>query len=128
MMRRRGLFILAMLLLADGALVPASRLRADCLAGSLMRQSTLRCHILTLRRLGCQIERVGGKLRFGYRLTAIPPDGLLEDLLAIVSVLRSRHRAVTPPAAPGWAMRPCARPSSATATRSGAAIAAVNLW
>jgi biotin operon repressor len=115
------------LLLADGATVPAWKLRAHCHCSRVILQPTLRRHIQRLRAAGCRIERSGGMLRYGYRLLAIPPDAMLEDLLAIVHVVR----AAQPPApirlvAPGLGTMPSAPRLNVTAIRFTAAGAAAN--
>lgn len=126
-MRQARLYVLALLLLADGATVPAWKLRAGCHCGRVIRQPTLRRHVQRLRAAGCRIERSGGMLRYGYRLLTIPPDEVLEDLLAIVHVVRSSQ----PPApirliAPGSGTTPSAPRLHVTAIRFTAAGATAN--
>lgn len=128
-----ALRVLARLLLADGAFVPARDLRVSS-TGRSVCQITLKGHMRQLRLAGCMIERQGGGpwLRtLSYRLVCLPPDAVLDDLLVIVRTLRAeseRRPAPTPRRAPGWDTAPFVRRSSATGAPSGAARVGASLW
>lgn len=79
---------LAALVLVDGRVLSAEEL-ARCAFPWIASRETVWVHwIPLLRRLGCQIETMPPP-KYGYRLTAVPPDALLDDLLVMVDQLKS---------------------------------------
>ncbi len=78
---RPAMWVLGALLLADGKPV-----KSYILARLLFKRATspavIYCHILNLRRFGCEISSSPNGV--GYRLLRVPPDEHLESLLAVL--------------------------------------------
>lgn len=89
-MQRSQVRMLACLLLADGDPVSSWTLRT--VSGSTISQATLKAHLQKLRHEGVLIERIGGgqtRAQLRYRLLQVPPDHLLDDLLAVTHLMRA---------------------------------------
>lgn len=78
---------LAVLLLADGRIVPGHEIAPIGLPWGGATES-VGTWIATLRRYGVQIETNNP---YGYRLLALPPDDLLDDVLVLVHQIRAER-------------------------------------
>jgi hypothetical protein len=84
---RGAMRTLAALLLVDGRTLSAREL-ARIASPWIAQPSTVWSRwIPTLRRWGCRIETVDFR-GSGYRLISLPPDGLLDDVLAVARQLQ----------------------------------------
>jgi biotin operon repressor len=108
--------ILALLLLADGAYLSACRLRSRASEFGAISQATLKTHLWVIRSHGVRIEMDPAA---GYRMSTLPPDWMLEPILALVTEIRSQEP--TPRAAPGSVTTPFAPRFPLAATRFSAA-------
>jgi hypothetical protein len=86
---RAPLRVLAVLLLADGRLVPTAQLLPLALPyrGPGM---PIPAEIVALRLAGCRIE-TGHPPRYGYRLAALPPAELLDDVLLMIHEIQDEQ-------------------------------------
>lgn len=84
----RALRVLSALLLADGNYVSTRQL-ARAIPERRVPDSGIRNHIANLRRFGVWWIETGP--RGGYRLRSLPPDWLLDDLLAMAHRLREER-------------------------------------
>jgi hypothetical protein len=83
-----GMRTLAALLMADGRLLSEAVLGRIALPWGSTGHTVRNFWMPSIRLAGCQVETV---FPFGYRLVALPPDELLEDVLAIARVLQQEH-------------------------------------
>lgn len=86
---RGALRVAAGLLLADGRALAADELARLALPWGSSR-ATLGWWVMSLRRAGLRIETMDFR-GTGYRLLAIPPDDVLDDVLTHVRELRREH-------------------------------------
>lgn len=80
----------AALLLVDGRALDAAELARIALPWGGVPTTPRTLWIPSLRAAGCRIETVAPK-GAGYRLLEIPPDAILEDVLAAAHQLRDEH-------------------------------------
>lgn len=79
------MMVLGALLLADGEPVTSAEM-ADTLLGYQTSRVVIQCHVLNLRRFGCEISSSSNGI--GYRLLRVPPDEHLESLLALLPAVK----------------------------------------
>lgn len=82
---RRQVALVAALLDADGALVPYAVLGDVVGAACVNVVPTVRQYVQRLRRRGVEIQTVRGR---GCRLLRVPPDDMLDDVLAVLDASR----------------------------------------
>jgi hypothetical protein len=96
--RAPAIILLAYLVLADGQLVRSDELGALIYPHNAFPQMELRHLVARLRRAGIRIETGArgmsrptiGRAR-GYRLRALPPDELLDELLLAIDAIKARY-------------------------------------
>lgn len=82
---RRQIALVAALLDADGAVVPYDVLGDVVGANAVNVVPTIRQYVHRLRCRGVEIQVVR---RRGCRLLRVPPDAMLEDVLAVLDAMR----------------------------------------
>lgn len=85
---RGPLRVLAALLLVDGRYLKAAEIAVSVNPWPCSRQTVWAHWMPALRRAGCQIEN---HTHYGYRLLDLPPDALLEDVLAMAHALQEEQ-------------------------------------
>jgi hypothetical protein len=88
---RGAMRTLAALLLVDGRVLTSRELALIASPWIAEPDSVRGWWIPKLRAAGCRIEAMPPSSGGGYRLVALPPDALLDDVLAVAHALKREH-------------------------------------